>query len=103
MGTFSEETLKKFNELCAVGLDFSEENVYNFARCLMSDGTVYGVSDGEACESGRRIGDKEKIDKGTGGGRLAKLKQEFIKKVGREMTKEEQAKLAAVLSAKKNK
>jgi hypothetical protein len=103
MGTFSEETLKKFNEMCAAGLDFSEKDIYNFARCLMSNGEVYGVSDDEACEVGRRIGDNEKIDKGVSAGRLAKLKQEFIKKIGREMTKEEKAKLTMMLGGNKGK
>ena len=103
MGTFSEETLKKFNEMCAAGLDFSESEVYNFARCLMSNGEAYGVSDGEACKVGRRVADKKKTDKSKIGGRFANLKREFIKKTGREMTKEEQAKLAIMLGSKKGK
>ena len=103
MGTFSEETLKKFNEMCAAGLDFSEKDIYNFARCLMSNGEVYGVSDDEACEVGRRIGDNEEVGNDGGSGRLAKLKKEFIKKIGRDMTKEELAKVSRMLSAGKGK
>ena len=89
--------------MCAAGLDFSESEVYDFARCLMPNGETYGVSDDEACKVGRRIGDKEKTDKNKSGGRFANLKREFIKKTGREMTKEEQAKLAIMLGSKKGK
>ena len=59
MGTFSEETLKKFNELCAAGLDFGEGEAYDFAMCLMSNGDVYGIEPGEVCEKGRPISDKQ--------------------------------------------
>ena len=99
MGTFSEETLKKFNEMCAAGLDFGEGPVYDFAMCLKSDGDIYGISPGESCEDGKPISDeaaariksKKKVPSAA---RMAKLKGAFLKKTGRQMSKEELAKAA---------
>jgi hypothetical protein len=99
MGTFSEETLKKFNEMCAEGVDFGEGPAYDFAMCLMTNGDIYGIEPGEACEKGKPISDEmgRKLrakgkSKESGAAKMAKLKQAFIKKTGREMTKEELAK-----------
>jgi hypothetical protein len=105
MGTFSEETLKKFNEMCAAGLDFGEGPVYDFAMCLKSDGDIYGVSPGESCEDGKPISDdtankirSKKQSKEPGAVQMAKLKRAFIKKTGREMSKEEVAKAAWMIN-----
>ena len=99
MGHFTDETLKKFQELCAEGVDFGEGPVYDFAMCIKADGDIYGVEPGESCEDGKPISDKEaaKIrakgkDKDSPDVRMAKLKKAFLKKTGREMTKEETAK-----------
>ena len=101
MGHFSEDALKKFNSMCAEGVDFGEEPPYNFAMCLMANGDIYGIEPGETCEKGKPISDEqgrklrqkgkenEKPDV-----RMAKLKKAFLKKMGREMTKEELAKAA---------
>jgi hypothetical protein len=101
MGTFSEETLKKFNEMCAAGLDFGEGPVYDFAMCLMTNGDVYGVEPGEACEKGKPISDEmgkklqaKKKSKESPAAKMAILKKTFITKMGREMSKEELAKAA---------
>jgi len=99
MGHFTTDTLKKFQEMCAEGVDFGEGPVYDFAMCLMSNGDIYGVEPGEACEKGKPISDEQaaklKSKKGdSGSARMAKLKAAFIKKMGREMTKEELAKAA---------
>ena len=108
MGTFSEETLKKFNSLCAEGIDFGEGDPYDFAMCLMTNGDIYGIEPGEACEKGKPISDEmgRKLQakgksKEPGAVQMAKLKKAFIKKTGREMTKEELAK--AVWMIDKNK
>ena len=92
MGHFSEETLKAFNNMCAEGMDFAEGAVYDFTRCLMPSGEIYGVSDGEACEVGKPIGDHYKADGDKSNVKMAYLKQAFIKRMGREMTSEETAK-----------
>ena len=99
MGHFTEDTLQKFQAMCAAGLDFGEGPVYDFAMCIKSDGDIYGVEDGESCEDGKPISDEDaakiRAKKGnTGAARMAKLKAAFRKKTGREMTKEERAKAA---------
>ena len=108
MGTFSEETLKKFNEMCAAGLDFGEGPVYDFAMCLMTNGDVYGIEPGEVCEKGKPISDEAAAklkakgkSKEPGAVQMAKLKRAFIKKTGREMSKEELAKAAWMVNKNK--
>lgn len=101
MSYFTKESLEKFQELCAEGVDFSESGPYDFAMCLMANGDIYGIEPGEACEKGKPISDemgaklkaKNKRDEDPAG-RMAKLKRAFIKKMGREMNKEELAKAA---------
>ena len=101
MGHFTKETLEKFQALCAEGIDFGESDPYDFAMCLMANGDVYGIEPGEVCEKGKSISDEQGANlkakkKGKEGGdvRMAKLKKAFLKKTGREMTKEELAKAA---------
>jgi hypothetical protein len=98
MGHFSEETLRKFNEMCAARIDFGESPVYDFARCLTSGGKVYGISEDEQCKVGRKVADKEeKESSGKSDSRMSKLKQAFIRKMGREMTPKEIAKAQNML------
>lgn len=98
MGHFSEETLKKFNEMCAAGVDFGESPVYDFARCLTSGGKVYGISEDEQCKVGRKVADKgENESSGKSDSRMSKLKRAFIRKMGREMTPKEIAKAQNML------
>jgi hypothetical protein len=74
----------------------------------MSNGDIYGVEPGEACEKGKQITDeqaaklraKNKNDDAPEV-RMAKLKKAFLKKTGREMTKEELAKAAWLMNNKK--
>jgi len=101
MGHFTRETLEKFQELCAAGIDFGEEAPYDFAMCLMANGDIYGIEPGEVCEKGKPVSDEQgaklraaKLSakakgKDTSKTRMAKLKKAFLKKTGREMTKEE--------------
>jgi hypothetical protein len=107
MGHFSPETLQKFQELCAAGIDFGEGPVYDFVQCLMSNGDIYGVEPGEVCEKGKQISDEQAAKlraknkkKDTPEVRMAKLKKAFLKKTGREMTKEELAKAAWMVNNK---
>lgn len=99
---FSEESLRKFHEMCAEGLDFGEGEVYDFARCIMPNGEVYGVSDDEECEVGKRLPNGKKAGKGEGATRMAKLKQAFIKKTGREMNAEELKRAALIVNNTKD-
>jgi hypothetical protein len=99
MGHFTPETLEKFQEMCAAGIDFGEGPTYDFAMCIKADGDIYGISPGEACEDGKPISDEKaaalRSKKGnTGAARMAKLKAAFRKKMGREMTPEEMKKAA---------
>jgi len=99
MGHFTAETLSKFQEMCAEGIDFGEGPAYDFAMCLKSDGDIYGVEPGEQCEDGKPISDEVAARLKAKGAepsaaRMAKLKVAFRKKTGREMTKEELAKAA---------
>jgi len=108
MGTFTEETLRKFQAMCAEGMDFGEGEPYDFVQCLMANGDIYGVEPGESCDKGKQISDeqaqklrakKSKDDKPDV--RMAKLKAAFRKKTGREMNKEEKAKAAWLVNKKK--
>ena len=99
MGQFSKETLDKFNAMCAEGVDFGEGPVYDFAKCLMSNGDVYGIEPGEQCEVGRPISDEEAKGKKSINTRMTKLKQAFIKKIGREMTSKEMKQAANMIAS----
>ena len=105
MSYFTEEALRKFQEMCAAGLDFGEGPEYDFAMCLMANGDVYGISPGEVCEKGKPISDEQgaklkakKTKKEGADVRMAKLKKAFLKKTGREMNKEELAKASWIIS-----
>jgi hypothetical protein len=107
MSYFTEEALKKFQTLCAEGIDFGETGEYNFVQCLMANGDIYGVEPGEACEKGKQISDEQAAKlraknkkKDTPEVRMAKLKKAFLKKTGREMTKEELAKASWIINKK---
>ena len=98
MGYFTEETLLKFNEMCSEGVNFGEEPVYDFARCIMPDGEVYGTKG--QCKQGKPLGDD--VEAGNSGkvdSRMAKLKNQFIKKLGREMTPAEVKKAENMLAS----
>ncbi len=99
MGHFTEETLHKFQAMCAAGLDFSEGEVYDFAKCLMANGDVYGIEPGEKCEVGRPISDDEAKTKNNVNAKMAKLKRAFIKKLGRDMTSKELAKARNMIAS----
>jgi hypothetical protein len=108
MGNFTKETLEQFQQMCAEGIDFGEGPVYDFAMCLMANGDVYGIEPGETCEKGKPISDEQGAKlraknkkKDTSETRMAKLKNAFLKKTGREMTKEELAKAAWLVNNKK--
>jgi hypothetical protein len=102
MGHFTDETLQKFQEMCAAGIDFGEGPAYDFAMCIKADGDVYGIEDGESCKDGKPISEEQaaalKKKKGGTGARLSKLKEAFLKKTGREMTSKELAKLNNMLA-----
>ena len=91
MGYFNEESLHKFNSMCSEGVSFSEGDSYDFARCIKSTGEIYGVSPGEICKEGKPISDSRAKNKrnGKSNTRMAKLRAAFMKKWGREMSKEE--------------
>ena len=101
MGHFTEDTLRKYQEMCAAGINFSEGPVYDFAMCIKADGDIYGIEPGESCKDGKPISDEQAAKmkkKGSTGSRMAKLKEAFIKRMGREMTPKEQAKLNNLLA-----
>jgi hypothetical protein len=91
MGHFTEDTLQKFQAMCAAGLDFGEGPVYDFAMCIKANGDIYGISPGENCKEGKPISDARAASKNEGKtrSRLSKLRAAFIKKMGREMTSKE--------------
>jgi len=61
-GYISQESLEKYVELMAekLGVDFSENETYDFTRCVRSNGTYYGTNG--KCRKGTEAGAKEKID-----------------------------------------
>lgn len=69
-GSFSDEALALYSKLVeeAEGLDFSEDNFYDFTRCVRADGTYYGTRG--KCRSGTEVGAK-----------LAKLPVEKLQKL----------------------
>jgi hypothetical protein len=91
MGHFNKDTLQKFNEMCSEGVDFAEGNTYDFARCIRSDGEIYGVSPGEVCKKGKPISESKALRKvkGQTSARMAKLRAAFMKKWKRDMSPEE--------------
>jgi hypothetical protein len=106
MGHFTEDTLQKFQAMCAAGIDFGESPVYDFAMCLKADGDVYGISPGEICEDGKPISDEKAArlksrKREPSAARMAKLKAAFRKKTGREMNAEELKKAAWIADNKK--
>lgn len=105
MSYFTEEALKKFQTLCSQGMNFAEGEEYDFVQCLMANGDIYGVEPGEVCEKGKQISDEQAAALKAKGkkddapaARMAKLKKAFLKKTGREMTKEELAKAAWMIN-----
>ena len=100
MSYFTEDSLLQFNAMCAEGVDFGEEPVYDFARCIKKDGEIYGVSPGETCKEGKPISDAKAANKkgGKSLARMAKLRAAFIKKTGREMTAKELEKARNMLT-----
>ena len=88
MGHFDEETLRKFNAMCSAGVNFSEGDSYDFARCIMPDGEIYGTAG--QCKQGKPIGDDKKSDKDKKGDKhkrnLAKLMQMFQAKTGKDLS-----------------
>ena len=65
LGQISEEAINEYARLVAedMGMDFSEGETYDFARCMRPDGTYYGTSG--KCRKGTEAGAKEQE---TGGG-----------------------------------
>lgn len=101
-GYFSEETLNKYVSLLSEqsGVDFSESDVYDFRRCVMPGGEVYGTKG--QCKVGKQIADKpvakpgKKGDKVNTDSMMSKLKKKFLEKIGREMTPREISQAANV-------
>jgi hypothetical protein len=81
MGYFSADTLKKFNEMCADGIDFAEETPYDFARCVAPSGEFYGT-DGQ-CKTGKPVAEKEKKSPAD----LRKIMAAYESKTGNPMPK----------------
>ena len=102
-GYFSEETLNKYVSLLSEqsGVDFSESDVYDFRRCVMPSGEVYGTKG--QCKVGKQIADKSPAKKGKGGkeintdSMMAKLKRKFLEKIGRQMSPREVAQASNIL------
>ena len=92
-GSFSKDALAKFNAMCAEGVDFGEGPTYDFAMCLMTNGDVYGVEPGEACEKGKPISDEmgkklqaKKKSKESPAANMPIQNKAFNAKMGRDMT-----------------
>ena len=71
-GSFDPETLERYAQLAAekAGVDFAEDDTYDFTRCVRSDGSVYGTRG--KCRKGTETGAKEE---GTGEGKKVSKKQ----------------------------
>ena len=104
MSYFTKESLEKFQEMCAEGIDFGEEPVYDFVMCLEPGGDVYGIEPGETCVKGKQISDEEGSEhlktKDKTKSRMAKLKAAYLKKTGRKMSDAEMNKARQMLDKK---
>ena len=104
MSHFTKESLEKFQEMCAEGMDFGEGPVYDFVMCLEPSGDVYGIEPGETCVKGRQISDEEGSkhlkNKDKTKSRMAKLKAAYLKKTGRKMSPAEMNKARQMLDKK---
>lgn len=62
-GSFDSDSLSKYAQMASEksGADFAEGGVYDFTRCLRSDGTVYGTSG--KCRKGTETGGEQKEGK----------------------------------------
>ena len=105
-GYFSEETLNKYVSLLSEqsGVDFSESDVYDFRRCVMPSGEVYGTKG--QCKVGKQIADKPAAKPGKKGKKgnkvntdsmMSKLKRKFLEKIGRQMSPREVAQASNML------
>ena len=89
MGHFTEESLQKFNTMCAEGVDFGESPVYDFTRCVKPNGEAYGT-DGRCRAGTQEVKESGPSPKGNLlKNRLGALKAAFERKVGREMNAKE--------------
>jgi hypothetical protein len=88
MSYFTEEALAEYTRLVAEKLDleFTEGEIYDFARCMRADGSFYGTSG--KCRKGSDAGDKEAEAPKTAGGQKrratagrARLLKEELEKV----------------------
>ena len=94
MSYFSSDALKKFNEMCSEGVDFSEGEVYDFTRCLKASGETYGT-DGQ-CKKGIPTAKEGKKRKSI----MSKLKDLIKAKTGRDMSQQEIAQAEGILGWK---
>ena len=102
-GYFSEETLDKYASLLAsqTDADFSESDIYDFTRCVMPSGKVYGTKG--QCKVGKQIADAPVAKAGKKGEKvdtdsmMSKLKRKFMEKIGREMSPREIAQAGNML------
>lgn len=98
MGNFSEKALEKFNSLCSERYDFSEGETYDFVRCIMPNGEIYGTS--KQCKQGKPLPEEESKGEKKGGEdkagqrKLAKLTRMYRLRTGRDMTAEQLASAA---------
>jgi len=94
-GYFSEETLDKYASLLAsqTDADFSESDIYDFRRCVMPGGEIYGTKG--QCKVGKQIAEAPVAKAGKKGEKvdtdsmMSKLKRKFMEKIGREMSPRE--------------
>jgi len=94
-GYFNEKSLEAYNLLIAekAGVDFSEEEIYDFTRCVMPSGKVYGTKG--QCKVGKQIADAPVAKAGKKGEKvdtdsmMSKLKRKFMEKIGREISPRE--------------
>jgi hypothetical protein len=88
MGYFNEESLHKFNLMCSDGVSFAEGDSYDFARCIMPDGEIYGTKG--QCKQGKPVGEGEKSKKDAKGDKnkenLAKLTRMYRAKTGKDLS-----------------
>ena len=102
-GYFSEETLSKYATLVSEqsGINYSEGQVYDFRRCMMPGGEIYGTKG--QCKVGKQIAEAPVAKAGKKGEKvdtdsmMSKLKRKFMEKIGREMSPREIAQAGNML------
>jgi len=99
-GYFNEKSLEAYNLLIAdkAGVDFSEEEIYDFTRCVRPDGSAYGT--GYKCRKGVEQAKEDKIIGNPNKEKIEKARTTYTDALNRELASYNTNDKAAIAKAK---